>query len=331
MNALRSRNLRRLRNSCVVSLLAVSTGSLQTQDYNFGPARDSVTKLSQLDAAIGASRAQLSGLFFGPGHVDVKCSYSCFIGICLYDRHFTYDVNFASWKPSMDRLLSAQQQSSLSFTSYFQNQFRSWVATVTTINSSLQQASSQVTQLQTDLPRLDPATVTQRRQTVQAQLTAISRQIGSSSTQVQGLMSQVAAYLQQQNRNQDILAQQKTSFATNVNQELTKMQQFIDSQPCSGNAWDQFNGFKSRINGSIDSTDKTLSGLRSSAAASDQAGSVLLGSMNNMANRMNLVTTQLAQAQTIQATNTALASLHITVAAQAWQDFSNYASSQVGK
>jgi hypothetical protein len=71
--------------------------------------------------------------------------------------------------------------------------------------------------------------------------------------------------------------------------------------------------------------------LRASASIADQSGSVLIGSMMNMANRMNLVTGQLAKAQTIQGTNDALSNLHIKVAAQAWQDFATYAAAQVGK
>jgi len=324
-------NSRRIRITLLTILFCASALLGHSQDYNFGPAKDSVAKLSQLSAAIASSRGQISGLFFGPGRVNVDCEYQCWIGICLRKANFYYNLDFSAWKPSLDRTLSNQLQNSLNFNNNFQNQFRTWVGTVNTINASLQQTSAKVTQLQSDLPKLDPATASQRRQDIERQLTGISQQIGSSSTQVQGLMSQVAAYLQQQTRNQAAFAQQKSSFATNVNNEFQKMKQFIDQQPCSGNAWDQFNGFKGRINASLDSTDATIGSLRASAASSDQAGSVLVGSMMNMANRMNLVTSQLAKAQTIQGTNVALESLHIKVAAQAWQDFSTYATAQVGK
>jgi len=324
-------NVRRIRAALAAFLLCLLAAQGWSQDYNFGPAKDSVAKLSQLNTEIANSRGQISGLFFGPAKIDVRCEYQCFIGICLRWATFYYNLDFSHWKPSMDSLLASQQQYSLNFNNNFQSQFRAWVGTVNNINAALQQTSANVTQLQADLPHLDPATASKRRQDIQNQLTEISRQIDSSSKQVQGLMSQVAAYLQQQNRNQESLAQQKASFATNVNASFQKMKEFIDQQPCSGNAWDQFNGFKGRINGSLDSIDKTLGSLRASASIADQSGSVLIGSMMNMANRMNLVTSQLAKAQTIQGTNDALSNLHIKVAAQAWQDFATYAAAQVGK
>ena len=355
------------RGTALFASLAIGVASSGFgQEYDFGPAKQSLATLKQTADNI-RSWTQLMSVP-PPGTVSDKRILLNFpLGSPLitlscgtqYDMHsYPYaGLNLGGKETGIILdLLDRAEKDSKAFTDPMQHWLKT---TVPAISAQFDTASRNIQEVEGEMQR-GTGNITAQREKISSNLEQISASLQQGNIELKGLTSQLALYLKNlQQINVDV-GIHVDKAQTAIKPDLAKLNQFLDAvkscekygkmemkwcggrsqltrrapeiPPCTTTSWTTSKDLSTELNTELDHYFMALKStikLTTIGASTDTAGSVLLGTMVNMLNRFNLVSQRLSKAQNASSLNSAMGDLHIQLATQAWQDFAAYAAKQV--
>ncbi|MBA2238220.1 MAG: hypothetical protein H0W24_05910 [Lysobacter sp.] len=282
--------------------------------------------LQTLDQLCGTANAAIAAGSFGRFSNDGDCSYDC--GFKEQDWNWWFDVSdwmrngyFYPWVTGNDLLGP--------FTNAF-SATRQWVL------QSLPGTDQRVTAAIAGINSIDAAIAQSGSETPQqaGQLAVFfadaQNNVGGNLTWANQALQTLAAYI-------SWISQPSPSVTTLLANTTTTVDTWIQNQAMdlmgqlscgSGTVQDQYNGARDVVNQSIALLANPFTAVANQAAVAIDAGSAVAGAFLPIQSMSDLVTQNLTQAQTYPA-GSALRLMHMTEAAQNWQDLVSYAQAQL--
>jgi hypothetical protein len=295
------------------------------EEYDFSSAKNAVATLSQFPQEINRAIAEVSQTSLGPWKLDVTCCSSYFI-FCTSERNFQINVNYSGPRSNLENVIRQAEQHSREFSNSF-SPIGDWFKIILPqFSSQFNAASARIIAIQTEIRQGNGPTPEQR-----AEVTGLLNQLSSSlqdqSKELKVGMSSLATFLQKQNDYQRIITDVNNGLNPSIQGTLSKMQDFVNQQPCRGDADAQLTNIQQQFTNSVQKINNTLITLNTRSQEMDKSISILLGTITNFITKYQLIANQLNSTENAQL-GSVIQSLHLTIAKQAWEDLAKYTAEQ---
>ncbi|MBD2505590.1 hypothetical protein [Anabaena azotica] len=295
-------------------------------EYDFSSAKNAIATLSQFPQEINRYITEVSQTSLGPWKLDVSCCTDYFIW-CLNTRNFGYRVDYSGSRSNLENVIRRYEQNSREFSNSFSPIGDWFKIALPQFSSQFNAASERILAIQTEIRQGNGSTPEQRAEVTRL-LNKLSSNLQEQSNQLKVGMSSLATFLQNQNNYQRIITNVNNGLNPSIQATLSKMQDFVNQQPCRGDADAQFNSIQQQFTNSVQKINNTLITLNTRTQEMDKSISILLGTITNFITKYQLIANQLNATENTQL-GSVIQSLHLTVAKQAWEDLAKYAAEQL--
>jgi hypothetical protein len=294
-------------------LYTIQANTLTGLGDSFG-ALGKLTQVLVTVANVVATQAPL-----GPWHLDVTCKYDDY-WLWWKEDHFWWNVDFSGSRSVLEGVLQSAETHCQSFLQSYAP-LGQWASVTVPATTAKFQATGGLIQQAIDAGSgVTPA----QRQAVLASFADLGRELNATAQPLLALIAVFSQFTEQQDGWQADIVSAKEGFVGEAKQTLASISNFINEQPCSGNAWDQYNSFHSQFNTSAETFASSMTALASATQEADSALDLLIGVIDNFASSIGSAVRQLEQAQGTFVL--ALEQLHFDDALATWNELAREAS-----